>query len=279
MNIQMFIIDPQNDFCQRDGALSVPGALDDMKRLAKMVKRIHRDLDDIHVTLDSHHSFDVGHPVYWRDSRGNHPIPFENGDVTIISANDIKSGRWVPSIGGREFLNRMIGYAEALEAGGRYPICIWPPHCLIGSEGHNVVPELFEALGDWEAHKKTAWVDYVTKGSNPYTEHYSAVKAEVPDPEDPSTQINTGLIDVMKTADIILTGGEAALHCVKYTVGDTADAFGDPSLLEKFMLITDAMSPVGDQAGKQAFIDEMVAKNMRTTTTEAFDPRKVAVAA
>jgi DNA-binding transcriptional ArsR family regulator len=37
-------------------------------------------------------------------------------------------------------------------------------------------------------------VDFVTKGSNYWTEHYSAVQADVPDSQDPTTMLNTELI-------------------------------------------------------------------------------------
>ena len=40
LNIQLLIIDPQNDFCDPNGALFVPGADEDMKRLASMVMRL-----------------------------------------------------------------------------------------------------------------------------------------------------------------------------------------------------------------------------------------------
>ena len=82
----------------------------------------------------------------------------------------------------------------------------WPPHCLIGSEGHNVHPRLFDSLKKWE-NKRFGVVDYVTKGSNLWTEHFSAVQAEVPDPTDPDTQINARLIETLEDADLIVNTG------------------------------------------------------------------------
>ena len=41
---------------------------------------------------------------------------------------------------------RALAYVRALDESGRYALCIWPYHCLIGSEGHAVKPALFEAL-------------------------------------------------------------------------------------------------------------------------------------
>ena len=37
-SINLMIIDPQNDFCLKNGSLSVPGADKDMERLAKMIE-------------------------------------------------------------------------------------------------------------------------------------------------------------------------------------------------------------------------------------------------
>jgi len=65
MNIQLLVIDPQNDFCSPSGSLYVKDAEKDMERLALMVGRLSKQLDDIHVTLDSHRLFDVAHPSYW----------------------------------------------------------------------------------------------------------------------------------------------------------------------------------------------------------------------
>ena len=79
------------------------------------------------------------------------------------------------------------------------------------------------ALTEWES--RFAFVDYVTKGSNILTEHYSAVQADVPDPSDASTQINTRLIQTLENADLVAIAGEARTHCLANTVRDIADGF------------------------------------------------------
>ena len=130
MKIHGLIIDPQEDFCNpATGALYVSGAGEDMERLARMLRRIGPKLDDIHVTLDSHHLVDIAHPIWWKDSAGNHPDPF-----TIISLSDLEAARWTTTQPG--MYRRSHEYVASLEANGRYPLCIWPYHCLIGSTGH-----------------------------------------------------------------------------------------------------------------------------------------------
>ena len=262
MSIQLLVIDPQVDFCDPAGALSVAGADQDMARLAQMVVRLAPQLERIHVTLDSHHLVDIAHPIFWQDSLGEPPQPF-----TIISAEDVDAGRWTAADpAARE---RAGAYVHALAKHGRYPLCIWPPHCLIGSPGHAVQPVLRAALREWE--QRYAVADYVWKGSNIYTEHYSAIKADVPDPADPSTQVNTALIDALKQADMIAVAGEAGSHCVANTVRDLADNLGDERLVSKIVLLQDAISPVtGFQALQNNFVAEMTARGMQLSATTDF---------
>jgi len=261
--IDLLIIDPQFDFCDPKGSLFVTGADDDMKRLSGLVKRIGSKLNDIHVTLDSHHTMDIAHPLFWKNSSGRHPDPF-----TAISVEDVKNGKWVTTIPG--LAKKGLEYVKSLDANGRYPLVIWPYHCLIGSNGHKVFPELFEALKEWEL-KEFAQVDYVTKGSNIFTEHYSAIQADVPDPEDPGTQINTKLIQTLEDCDLILVAGEAGSHCLANTVRDIVNNFSNDKYIEKIMLIEDATSPVpGFEKLQDDFINEMTAKGMKLTATKDF---------
>lgn len=268
MKVHLFIIDPQVDFCDPAGALFVKGADMDMARVATMIRRIRGKIDDIHVTLDSHRIVDIAHPVWWRDSAGNHPNPF-----TLISSADMKSGKWTTTQPGA--FQRTLAYLEALEASKRYMHCIWPPHCLIGDKGHNVFPVLADALHEWE-REELALVDFVTKGSNPWTEHFSAVRAEVPDPEDTTTQLNDKLLKILEDADLVAVAGEARSHCVANTMYDVVANF-DQSALSKFVLLLDGMSDVSDPPGTTLFSDlgkkfvkDMQDKGVRISTTVDF---------
>jgi len=261
--IELLVIDPQVDFCDpRRGALYVPGAEHDMTRLATMVRRLKDKLDDIHVTLDSHHFIHIAHQIFWRDSSGKHPAFF-----TGISRSDVEDGVWTPTV--PSLYRRALDYVCKLQQNGRYELTIWPPHCLIGSLGHTVFPELFAALTEWES--RFAFVDYVTKGSNILTEHYSAVQADVPDAADASTQINTRLIQTLENADIVLIAGEARTHCLANTVRDIANNFGDDSFVSKLILLTDASSDIpGFETHAQTFMNEMVGRGMQVSTTTEF---------
>lgn len=260
--VHLVVIDPQKDFCDPQGALYAPGADQDMQRLARMVARLGARLSDVHVTLDSHRRVDISHPMWWRDNTGATPDPF-----TQVTAADLQGGRM--STARRGMRDRTLAYLEALESAGRYPHTIWPYHCLIGDEGHSVVPALSEALHEWEERFKM--VDFITKGSNPWTEHFSGVRAEVPDPSDPGTQVDPGFIATLADADMIVVAGEALSHCLANTVRDIANELGAPQYVRKIHLLTDATSSVPgfEQLGED-FVREFTARGMQLSTTADF---------
>ena len=267
--IHLVVIDPQNDFMDlKDSALPVTGANADMDRLAAFIRAHGHRLEDIHVTLDSHQVVDIAHPSWWRDAKGKMVQPF-----TLIKADDIRAGIYVPRDPGQ--LKRSLEYAEALEKTGKYFLFIWPEHCLIGTWGHGIQANLATALSEWQRNEY-ALVDYVTKGSNPFTEHYGGLMAEVPDPNDPTTQLNTGLISTLQTADMILIAGEALSHCVKETINQIVDNIGQDHV-GKITILTDATSPVPQNPGGPDFpaiaaqwLADIQQRGVQVSTTTTF---------
>jgi nicotinamidase-related amidase len=259
MSTALLIIDPQIDFCcPVRGSLFVPGAERDMQRLAQMVRLQAKKIDAIHVTLDTHHVVHIAHPIFWVDAAGQHPDPF-----TLIRADEVESKRWTTTR--PEMRERALAYVQALERGGRYALCIWPYHCLVGSEGHAVKPALFDALRAWEA--PFALVNYIPKGSNIFTEHYSAIRAEVPDPADPATQTNRLLVETLRDTDRVLIAGEAGSHCVANTVRDLVEELGNGA--SRLTLLTDAISPVpGFESLQESFLAEMMERKIQFATTQ-----------
>ncbi|XHS76468.1 cysteine hydrolase [Burkholderiaceae bacterium UC74_6] len=248
MSKHLLVIDPQNDFCDIPGAaLPVAGADADMRRLAARVR--DEAFDAITVTLDSHQLLDIAHPGFWQHGDGGDVSPF-----TPITATQIEAGEFRPRLANA--LPRAIAYARALEAQGRYTLMVWPAHCLIGTWGHNVHVELTAALQDWQLrHQRN--VNYVLKGMNPWTEHYSALQAEVPSSEDEGTQLNRALINLLEQADEIVIAGEASSHCVKATVEHLAAQVAP----HKLRLLSRCMSPVdGFETQAMAFLEDMKAR-------------------
>ena len=265
-NTHLLTIDPQNDFSTPQGpggekaSLMVGGADQDMKRLAAFINKNQSRLSEIHCTLDSHQSIHIAHPTFWVDSKGNRPNPF-----TLITADDVKKGTWRPY--NPKWQNRAQDYVDTLQKNGRYVLCIWPLHCLIGTWGHAIVPEVAAALYKWEQDTFNR-VDFVAKGSNLFTEHYSAVQAEVIDDQDISTKLNTLLVDILKNADEILITGEALSHCLCNTIIDIANNFGEDNI-KKFVLLQDTTSNVvGFEKLGNNFIRDMTIRGMKITSTK-----------
>jgi nicotinamidase-related amidase len=272
--IQLLLIDPQNDFCDlppawcaQDAAtgrplqpaLPVAGAHADMLRLAGLIREGSRGISGITVTLDSHHRLDIAHPTFWQTRGGDAVTPF-----TSITAAQVRAGDYAPRDAAA--LPRTLAYLDELERRGRYTLMVWPVHCEIGSWGHNVHPAVKSAYNAWE-ESQLRMVEKIGKGSNPWTEHYSAIQAEVPDDADPDTQLNMPLIESLDRADLIVIAGEASSHCVKATTEHVATNL--PSRQPgKIVLITDCMSPVtGFEAQHQAFLDDMAARGAQLRTS------------
>lgn len=274
--VHLIVIDSQNDFCianqfdglglsddirrklqpvEQHGALVVPGADKDMERLAAFINANRKRIAEIHCTLDSHQLIHIAHPIFWVNSKGEHPKPF-----TLISDADVRNGTWRPFHPGLQQYAQH--YVDTLKTHARYVLCIWPPHCLIGTWGHGVVASVAKAFITWEEESVNR-VNYVTKGSNFLTEHYSGVQADVPDDADPTTKLNTALIDTLTEADEILITGEALSHCVANTIRDIASKFGDANI-QKFVFLEDTASNVpGFENLGTDFVKEMVGKGMR----------------
>jgi nicotinamidase/pyrazinamidase len=261
--VDILMIDCQVDFCSPNGNLFVPGAVGDMQRLSAFIEKHKKNINDIHATLDEHHLIDIAHPAFWKDSKGNNPNPF-----TLISVKDVQDGVWIPVV--PSLTRRAIDYLKALDASGRYPHLIWPPHCLIGTVGASLVPEIGRALNAWSVDNM-ATVDFVSKGSNPFTEHFSGVMAEVPDPTDPSTQLNTRLIQALEECDEIVLAGEASSHCVFNTCNDIVNNFSDTSYVAKFTILKDCMSAVaGFEKQAEDFLNNMASKGARVINSTDF---------
>lgn len=241
----LFIVDPQNDFCDPRGALFIPGAEEDMKRLASHLAFQGDQIDHVVVSLDSHHTFDIAHPAFWMDAEGMNPPPF-----TVITRENLAQYR--PS---REDLYGEWGtyYVRELERLGRYQLMIWPEHCLVGSWGHCIYPDLFRELQHWERRKRKQ-VQFILKGMSPKTEHYSVFHAEVEDREDEKTLLHQELLTLFLRYRTVYVAGEASSHCVRSTVEDLAE-YLEPS---RMVLLENAMSPVqGFEEEEKTFFEDL----------------------
>ena len=258
-NTILLIIDPQNDFCDAKGALYVPNAEKDISNLVTLLDKYGDQIDEVMLTADDHIPYDIAHPSYWVDKDGAHPKPF-----TTITLQDVKDGNYnTISADDRDIT---IEYLEQLEANGKTHT-IWPVHCIAGSWGADIYPALLTKICDWmDGTNKRYYI--VRKGWYPYTEHFGAFEAEVQYPMVETTLFNTPLVRVLNRFSKILIAGEAKSHCVNNTIKQMMDKA--PELMDKLVILEDAMSPV---TGCENFANEtweqarkMGAKVSYTTT-------------
>lgn len=261
---KLLVIDPQNDFCDVEGAaLPVPGAMRDVQRVADFVSHMGAALDSIVVTLDSHPAVAVERPGFWCTDAGAEVSPF-----TQIVAADVRAGRYQPRQ--RERQGAVLSYLDALEASGKYTLMVWPTHCVLGTWGH-AMPQVFtDALAAWEVRTQKP-VLKVLKGLNPMTEQYSAVRAEVPVAEDASTQTNAALLAAVTptVGDTLYVAGEALSHCVRATMLDMLQSLSVEQRA-RIVLLQDCMSAVpGFEAQAEEFLMAASRQGVRLETAQA----------
>lgn len=245
MKTLLFIIDMQNDFCNKQGTLYVQNAEKDVDRLSNFIEDNIEGVDGIILTQDWHNVIDISHACFWVDEYGEHPKPY-----TVISNADVDSGRWIPLYGEEA----PILYIRELSNQGEYPHIIWPEHCLAGTEGAAFPKELAEALVKW-SRRGNAYKIY-QKGTNPYTEHFGALRANIPN-DATETMLNKQLVEDLNCYDRILLAGEARSHCVANTVKQLLDF---PEILGRCILLDDCTSNVVGFEGLAAPIYQRAAQ-------------------
>jgi nicotinamidase/pyrazinamidase len=311
----LLLVDVQKDF-HPGGSLAIPAAGRDAERIAALIHKHGPRIDRIVATMDSHQKLHIAHPVFWiRGSSGSsgsnekqHPDPF-----TIISAEDLRNGIWMPRqdlvllpadgidpdvFANPPFCNNnnvadgsvaappaldltryCIEYATRLEEAGRFQICIWPEHCLMGSPGHGMVDVVLEAIHAWSAHTGRT-VEWVHKGQHVLTEMYSALAAEVPVTKETAFNDSLQKSLLMKDDDDssssgssrkLIVCGQAMSHCVNYTVRDIVDHWPE-NRRSDIVLLTDCASAVpGFETAAQGFLNDIqeAGLQLRLSTDEA----------
>mmetsp|Transcript_12903 Transcript_12903/g.23257 ORF Transcript_12903/g.23257 Transcript_12903/m.23257 type:complete len:292 (+) Transcript_12903:158-1033(+) len=256
----LLIVDPQNDF-HPGGSLAIPTANEDAVRIAKMIMDNLHEISEIFVTLDTHMQYHISHGLFWVDKDGKHPPPF-----TQITVNDVKGGVWMPTRKEPAVIDWCVEYLENLEAQGKFTHTIWPVHCQIGTTGHAVSPIISKALDEWEREKVTT-VQYVIKGNNSYTEHYSVFRAEVVRLGDPATALNSSLIERLRRHERVLVCGQAKSHCVNFTVRDLVNHW-PTNRFQDICILEDASSSVpGFEKEGETFIKDMKHAGLKILNT------------
>jgi nicotinamidase-related amidase len=250
----LLAVDVQNTFCIPGFELFVAGrsgsgAVDDSRRLCEFVYRNLGAITQIVPSLDTHHAMQVFHAIWLVDEDGNHPAPY-----TLVSADDVASGRWRVNAAVAEALGIDLDYAERhlahytrrLAEGGKYDLTIWPYHAMLGGIGHALVSAFEEAVF-FHGVARHSRPEFQVKGDNPLTEHYSMLGPEVtegPDGDRLGVR-NNDLIARLLAFDVVVVAGQAKSHCVAWTIDDLLEDDAVRELLAgRTYLLEDCTSPV-----------------------------------
>lgn len=252
----MLLVDLQKDFCLPEGTLFVNGrngngAIGDNTRVTRFIYRNLKHLTEVICTLDTHYPYQIFFPSFWVTDRGLPPPAY-----TEVSAEMIRNGELRPNpamadmyCGGNQtwLLRQVIDYCSKLEENGRYKLYLWPPHCLLGSDGHCLAGVVQEArLFHSFARGSQALMEI--KGTYPLTENYSVLGPEVLLSHDGQAlgERNQELTDHLLSADAIIVAGQAASHCVRHTLEDLFAEIQsrDVFLADRVYVLTDCMTPI-----------------------------------
>jgi nicotinamidase-related amidase len=249
--VALLLVDVQNTFCTPGfelyvGGRSGTGARDDSGRLCAFLYRNLALVTEVVVTLDTHQAFQIFHAPFLVDADGRHPDPF-----TLVMPEDVASGRWKVDPAAAETLGlapeqageHLRSYVEALAAGDKYDLTIWPFHAMLGGIGHALVSAVEEAVF-FHAVARRSQTRFEVKGRSPLTEHYSVLGPEVLSRHGGERlgERNTALVQHLLGFDAVIVAGQAKSHCVAWTVEDLLrDAL---EIAPRLYLLEDCSSPV-----------------------------------
>jgi nicotinamidase-related amidase len=254
--VALLLVDVQNTFCLPEFELFVAGrsgrgAIEDAGRIAAFLYRQLDRVTEVIATLDTHSAAQIFHPVFWVDANGEHPAPH-----TVIALADVESGRFRvnPELAAAlarscpvDVADWSLHYARSLDAGGKYPLMVWPYHAQLGGIGHALVSLVEEAIF-FHGMARRSPTRLEVKGRHPLTENYSVLRPEVTADASgrPIAAPNRELVDHLLGFDEVLVAGEAKSHCVAWTVADLLQEIEarDRSLARKVVLLDDCSSPV-----------------------------------
>jgi len=261
-DIHLVLIDVQKDFCFPEGSLYVggrsgKGAIDDTRRIAEFVYKNLGALTNITATFDTHFAYQIFFPSFWVDKEGAHLGPHREIACAQLDAGEARPdpamAKWLCNGNYPWLVKQVRHYCAELEKAGKYKLYLWPPHCLLGSDGHALAGLVQEARL-FHSYARGAQSQAEVKGGNPLTENYSVLRPEVLTRHDglPLAQRNAQFLKTLLTADAVLIAGQAASHCVKSSIDDLLEEIvaQDRALAKKVYVLTDCMSSVTVPDGK-----------------------------
>ncbi|KAI0331241.1 Isochorismatase hydrolase [Cubamyces sp. BRFM 1775] len=192
----LLVVDMQEDFCPPDGSLAVPGGRD----IIPVINELLQLPFVLKIATKDHHPQD--HVSF----ASNHPgaTPFVSSCTITNPANPAET----------------------------YETRLWPDHCVVGTPGNALVPELDACAVD----------AVVLKGTDPRVEMYSAFRSPLRSP--PLASAVSELEGRLRAAEVtdVFVVGLAGDYCVKCTALDAAE------LGYRTYVVEDAVRSVGGDA-------------------------------
>ena len=256
LRTHLVLIDAQRDFCFPEGTLYVGGrsgrgAMDDNDRIARFIYQNLGAISEITCTLDSHLPFQIFFAPFWVDRAGEPLRPHRTISVDEIRAGDVAPNPdIVDSVGAPDLAwlkAQVLFYCESLARAGKYVLYLWPPHVLLGGDGH-VLAGVIQEARLFHAYVRGARNGVEIKGMHALTENYSVFSPEVLLTHDGASLAsrNGALLDALLREDRLIVAGQASSHCVKSSIDDLLDAIRarDKKLAQRVYVLEDAMSAV-----------------------------------
>lgn len=254
--LHLLLIDTQKDFCFPQGTLYVGGrsgngAVEDSDRIARFIYRNLGVISEVTCTMDTHFPHQIFFPSFWIDADGA-PLTAHRP----IASREVRAGSVKPNPAIASWLcggdytwlcKQAEHYCSELERSAKHALYLWPPHCLLGSDGHALAGVIQEArLFHSFARSSKAAIEL--KGDNALTENYSALSPEVMSRHDgaPLLHRNAPLIEALLESDAVVIAGQAASHCVRSSIEDLLEEIRrrDERLARKLYVLEDCMSSV-----------------------------------
>ena len=249
--VSLLIVDAQKDFCFPEGTLYVGGrsgrgAIEDNARLAEFIYHNLASISDITTTMDSHLPYQIFFTSFWLDREGG-AFP----EYTIVTAEMVASGEarpnpaLAPALAAGDYAwlrDQAEFYCRELARTSKYQLTLWPYHVLLGTDGHALAGVIAEACL-FHSFARQSPLHVEVKGTHPLTENYSVLKPEVLTARDgrPLARQNTALLARLHEVDALVFAGQAASHCVRWTIDDiyAEIRYADPRAADRITILRD----------------------------------------
>lgn len=269
--IGLFGVDPQNTFGHVAGEMYCNSGIGGEKALQNAGAFISNNVDVIHrliLTGDDHTTFHIGCVAWFINDRHEHPSVF-----SVVSSQDFDRGVWRCTL--PEYQAWTSYYLHECETAGKphrlnlpsfNQHMVFPMHGTRNTFSAAFVDSIQSACLKWETYHRRN-VSIFRKGRNPRVEQLSAIRAEIIDPDDPSTRVNENILSELSQCHKIGAFGLALSHCLGLSLLDILDV--RPDLIERITLLTDATVDVkGYEAQGEKIVSTLVNRGMGRSTTK-----------